>query len=67
MARSQFSASAARERAAELSLFVFELGLHIGAKFGDDVVLPSRGQVFLDGLKITIQKFHGVFLTDHDG
>ena len=33
------------ERAAELGLFVFELGLEVGAELGEDVVLPLPGQV----------------------
>jgi hypothetical protein len=51
------------ERAAQLGLFFFELGLHVGAEFSDDVVLPAEGQVLFYGLEITGKKFHGVFLT----
>jgi hypothetical protein len=51
------------ERAAQLGLFVFELGLHVGAEFSDDVVLPAERQVLFYGLEITGKKFHGVFLT----
>ena len=51
------------ERAAKLGLFVFELRLHVGAEFGDDVVLPAERQVLFYGLEITVKKFHGVFLT----